>query len=221
MTDAYTGNRRDTLITVLFAVAATALFVPLFITRGVGPFDFWWWMSITLIMLIAAGALFDGNYIPRCIADISEKPFRKIALGLAAAMVLYAVFAAGNQISRYIFDFAGRNIDAVYGFRGGASSLRITLLMAVIIGPGEEIFWRVFLQRRLGLRLGDRIGFAAATVLYTAVHLASGNLVLVMAALVCGVFWGLLYLRFKSPLLNVVSHTAWDIAVFILFPFTV
>ena len=42
---------------------------------------------------------------------------------------------------------------------------------------------------------------------------------LVLAAMVCGIFWGLLYLRFESPLINMVSHTVWDIAVFIVFPF--
>jgi uncharacterized protein len=220
MIGASRGNRHSAIVTILFSTAAMALFVPLFISRGIGPFDFWWWMSITLVVLIAAGILFDRDYVPHCIADISENPVRKIALGLAAAVLLFAVFTAGNLITRYIFDFSGRNIKAVYGFRGEASSLRITLLMAGIIGPGEELFWRVFLQRRLGLRLGDRIGFIAATAMYTAVHLASGNPILVLAALICGIFWGLLYLRFKSPLINIISHTVWDIAVFILFPFT-
>ena len=68
-------------------------------------------------------------------------------------------------------------------------------------------------------------------VLGYAVHLAPapardalgaqpGPLQRASAALVCGAVWGGLYYRFKSPLLNVVSHTAWDVAVFLLFPFT-
>ena len=32
-------------------------------------------------------------------------------------------------------------------------------------------------------------------------------------------FWGWLYLRFRSPVLNIVSHTLWDLAVFVVFPF--
>ncbi len=56
-------------------------------------------------------------------------------------------------------------------------------------------------------------------MLYTAVHLASGNIMLVLAAAVCGVFWGWLYLRYRSPVLNIVSHTLWDLAVFVVFPF--
>ena len=41
---------------------------------------------------------------------------------------------------------------------------------------------------------------------------------LVLAAGVCGLFWGFLYLRTGSLLINLVSHTAWDIAIFLLFP---
>ncbi|HOT46092.1 MAG TPA: type II CAAX endopeptidase family protein [Spirochaetota bacterium] len=214
------NETRSSILTSLFALAASMFFIPLFITRGAGPLDFWWWMSASLLILIAAGAVLDGDYRDGLRADLAENPASKIGLGLAAALALYIVFAAGNFMSRHIFDFAGRNIDAVYGFRGGASSLRITVLMAIVIGPGEELFWRAFLQRRLSQHLGRWMGSAAATALYTAVHLASGNLMLVLAAMVCGIFWGLLYFRFKSPLINMVSHTVWDIAVFIVFPFS-
>jgi membrane protease YdiL (CAAX protease family) len=56
-------------------------------------------------------------------------------------------------------------------------------------------------------------------LLYTAVHLAGGNIMLVLAAALCGVFWGWLYLRFRSPLLNIISHTLWDLLVFVVLPF--
>ena len=96
---------------------------------------------------------------------------------------------------------------------------RIVLLIAVLIGPGEELFWRGFFQENAGARIGRRAGFVLASLLYTSVHLASGNIMLILAAAVCGVFWGWLYLRFRSPLLNVVSHTVWDLLVFVILPF--
>jgi membrane protease YdiL (CAAX protease family) len=42
---------------------------------------------------------------------------------------------------------------------------------------------------------------------------------LVLAAAVCGLFWGVIYLKTRSVLLVAVSHTLWDLAVFILVPF--
>ena len=90
--------------------------------------------------------------------------------------------------------------------------------MMFVIGPGEELFWRGFLQRRLQGLLGRRIGWLLATGIYASIHLATGNPILVLAAGVCGAFWGWLYLRYRSMLLNAVSHTVWDIIIFILLP---
>ena len=67
-----------------------------------------------------------------------------------------------------------------------------------VTSPAEEIFWRGFLQRRLMLRLGSFWGWIIASVLYAAVHISSLNFMLVGAAGVAGLFWGLLYWRLKT-----------------------
>jgi membrane protease YdiL (CAAX protease family) len=129
------------------------------------------------------------------------------------------VFFVGNYLSRNIFTFAGSGIQDVYAFKMGVSKFRIALLMIFIIGPGEELFWRGFLQRNLQIKVGKYVGFSLATSIYTLIHLGSGNVMLVLAAGVCGLFWGYLYLRYNSMVLNVISHTLWDISVFLWFPF--
>jgi uncharacterized protein len=207
-------------VTFIFTLAASVLFIPLFIYRGIGCIDFWWWMSIALAMLIAGGILTDRDYLESLVIDVKKETARKVIAGLVAALFLFAVFFTGNILSRHIFNFAGGNINAIYGFRGGASPLKIMILMALIIGPGEELFWRGFLQKRFSHTFGGWTGYALATAVYTGIHIASGNVMLVLAALVCGAFWGFLYLRYRSMVINMVSHTVWDIAVFIVFPFT-
>ncbi len=201
------------------ALAAAGFFVPLFVFRGACPLDFFWSMSATLVLLVGAGAALDRDYLPLLGADVRSDTIRKIIFGAASAFILYGVFFIGNAASRALFPFAERGIASVYGFKSGVSTIRIGLLLAVVIGPGEELFWRGFLQRRFSARFGPGRGFLAATLLYTAVHLGSGNPMLVLAAAVCGVFWGLLYRRTGSALLCAVSHTLWDLAVFLFFPF--
>jgi membrane protease YdiL (CAAX protease family) len=204
----------------LVAVLAAALFVPLFVVRGLGAFDFWWWMSADIAVLLVLTASIDRRQLAAIAADIADRPAVKIGLGLLAAIGLYAVFFAGNILARRILPFAGAGISQVYGFKTGASPLRVIFLMALVIGPGEELFWRGYLQRNFQDRCGGFGGFLLATALYTLVHAGSGNPMLVLAAAVCGLFWGYLYLRTKSVLLVLISHTVWDLAVFILFPFT-
>ena len=206
-----------TISTTLFAIL---LFVPLFITRGMGPIDFWWWLSANLIILISTAAFFDPAWRSSIRQDLSGNMRFKIGMGILSALFLYVVFATGNFLSRSIFTFAGSGIQDVYAFKMGASGFRIAVLMIIIIGPGEELFWRGFLQRSLQNKAGKYLGFILATSIYTLVHLGSGNAMLVLAAGVCGLFWGYLYLRYGSITLNVVSHTLWDVTVFLWLPFS-
>jgi membrane protease YdiL (CAAX protease family) len=206
-------------VDIAIPVLAAALFVPLFIFRSLGPLDFWWWMSLNIALLIALGAIIDRGRVKSVFSGVHTLPLRKIIQGILSAAVLYAVFFAGNLLSRAILPFAGPGISGVYGFKADASTLRIACLIAFLIGPGEELFWRGFLQRRWQNRFGRLPGFLMSAALYTLVHAGSGNPILILAAAVCGMFWGFLYLRSGSILLVAVSHTVWDLAVFLILPF--
>ena len=198
----------------------SAMFVTMFVMQSIGAFDFWWWMSVNLLILVSLSFLADRVYGPLMWEDLTGKAVHKISIALVSVIVLYVVFYAGNLLSRQWFSFAEGQITGVYHFRGEASSLRIVLLMALVIGPGEELFWRGFVQRYLSGRYGRTAGFLVAAAVYTGVHVATGNFMLVMAALICGLFWGWLYRRYNSMLINILSHTLWDIAVFVVFPFS-
>ena len=207
------------VLTFGVTLLAVVLFLPLFVTRGLGALDFWWWISANLIILIAIAAFFDSTWRSSIRRDLSGSIHFKIGMGILSALFLYLVFAIGNFFSRNIFSFAGSGIQDVYAFKMGASRLRIAVLMIFIIGPGEELFWRGFLQRSFQKKIGNYPGFILATGIYTLVHLGSGNVMLVLAAGVCGLFWGYLYLRYGSITLNIVSHTLWDVTVFLWLPF--
>lgn len=198
---------------------ATALFVVMFIFKQAGGFDFWYWMSSNLVILLSLVLIIDRSNGHELLNDFNTAIGKKILGGLLAALVLFFVFYFGNILIRLIFERAGEGIQNVYSFKQDASSIRIGLLMLLIIGPGEELFWRGYLQRHLASRFGKYNGFILATILYTAVHIATGNAVLVLAALVCGLFWGWLYMKYRSMLVNIISHTVWDIGVFIILPF--
>lgn len=200
-------------------VLAIILFSPMFILHGIGAFDFWWWMSSNLVFLLTLAILFDPSYRKYLKDDFSSDQFRKVLFGAGSAVLLYFFFFAGNKLSRLMFDFAGEGISNVYAFKGDAEGIRIGILMLLVIGPGEEFFWRGFLQRHFQDRLGKWKGFILATIIYTGVHVLTGNVMLILAALVAGLFWGWLFMRYNSMLMNIISHTIWDISVFLLLPF--
>lgn len=206
---------------VIIIIALAFLMIsPMFVLHQIGPFDFWWWMTTNLVVLLAICFLTDRDYLILLKKDLSEGLLKKTAIGLLSALLLYIVFFIGNYLSRKWFNFAGQGIENVYKFKGDAAGIRIALLMILVIGPGEELFWRGYLQRKLSMKAGKWAGLIIALLLYTGVHIFTGNFMLIMAALICGFFWGWIYLKYDSMLINVISHTVWDIVVFLLLPFS-
>ena len=144
---------------------------------------------------------------------------KEVALGLISAVALYGIFYLGNYLSTAWFDFAKPQIGNIYSMKDGNNPYLIGALLLVLIGPAEEIFWRGFIQRAIGIKYGDWMAFVVTTLVYTLVHIWSLNFMLIMAALVCGAFWGLLFIYNKKNIVAlIISHAVWDLSVFILFP---
>jgi membrane protease YdiL (CAAX protease family) len=204
--------------TALLPILAAALFGPLLACRRLGPLDFWWGMGVSVAALVILSGVVDKSQRSSLLQDWKGGLAQKIGLGLLSALALYGVFWAGNAVSKAVFPEAAKDIGGVYGFRQDASIIRIGLLIVFVIGPGEELFWRGFLQRRWQKRLGLLSGWLLAAGFYAVVHIGSGNLLLVLSALVGGLYWGVLYALSRSAIMVAVSHTLWDLLIFIIFP---
>ena len=141
-----------------------------------------------------------------------------VLAGIISAVVLYCLFFLGNLLAPYIIPGAGRQVGGIYDLGTGTDRIFIFLLLCFITGPGEEIFWRGFLQENLMRRYGNLPGYVLGTLIYGGVHIFSLNIMLIMAALVAGAFWGILYLWKRDLGLVIVSHSLWSAFIFAVFP---
>ena len=198
-------------LTVGLAVLAAILWTLVF---GLHVVPFWVGMGASVGALAILSLVLDGQAI---LPLLRLRP-SDLAWGLGSAALLYGVFFAGDRMSALLFSFAPTQVGGIYGLAGKGSHVAIGLLLGLVLGPGEEIFWRGFLQRRLMSLLGPWTGFVVASLVYGGVHIASGNFMLVMAALVAGTFWGFMYVRLGRLWPLVISHVVWDIVVFLLLP---
>lgn len=139
-------------------------------------------------------------------------------VGVSSALVLYWIFWLGKLISPLIFPSASRQISNIYITKAQLDPLTIGLLLFFVMGPAEEIYWHGFVQRLLGLRLGPTRGVFLTASIYALVHVVAFNFMLVGAAGVCGLFWGLLYQKEKSLIPVILSHSLWDVIIFVVFP---
>ncbi|HPQ45002.1 MAG TPA: type II CAAX endopeptidase family protein [Syntrophales bacterium] len=145
---------------------------------------------------------------------------RALVVGLVSAVVLYLIFWAGKEISSAVFPFAERQIGGIYGKGQGTSLWSVFLLLLFITGPGEELYWRGFLQDRFMERFGGCRGWILTTVIYTGVHIWSFNFMLIGAAFVAGAFWGALYWRLGNLVPVIISHSLWSAVIFAVIPLT-
>jgi hypothetical protein len=86
------------------------------------------------------------------------------------------------------------------------------------MGPAEEIYWHGFVQRSLSQQYGSWKGLFLTTAIYSLVHIFALNFMLLVAAAVCGFFWGWLYQREQSLIPVILSHSIWDVIIFVIFP---
>lgn len=178
--------------------------------------NFWITMTFSGICLTTLALIFQRDSL-KVIAKFFD--WKQIVLGVVLAAILWGVFWVGDKLSSMMFGFARGQVDNIYGMKVGLPSWLIAILLLLIIGPAEEIFWRGFVQRQLALKWGENMGFVVATLVYTLIHIWSFNFMLVMAAMVCGVIWGGVY-RLKPSWLPalIISHAIWDACVFVVFP---
>jgi membrane protease YdiL (CAAX protease family) len=209
------GLQNRTVITISVALAFF-LWYATFIIR---PFNFWLMMAFNTGLLSAISFISGGIPWRR-----KEWNLRNITLGVAAAVALYGVFWLGHEILILASTYTGilprraENLNAIYASRVELPQYLIAILLFFPIGFGEEIYWRGFVQRLFQARSGKGAAFFLTLVLYTGVHLPTGNPVLILAAFICGIYWGALY-RYTGSLVPVlISHMLWDPFIFVIAP---
>lgn len=197
-------------------LTACMLFTSLFIKPVF--FNFWYQITVSIILLCFMAFGLDKYGMYNLVKEPGKKMLQAVFLGIISSFVLYGIFYGGYIIAGKIISSAPSDVTDIYKLKTGHSTWLIICFITLIIGPGEELFWRGYIQRQFIKEKGT-IGIVLSSIIYSIVHAASGNIMLLAAAFICGLFWGYLFWRWNNIYLNIVSHILWDILVFILVPF--
>jgi membrane protease YdiL (CAAX protease family) len=179
-------------------------------TFGLAWGNFWVKIGLSVVLICAYSFYWQKPKI--------NFSLRSVFLGILSAVVLYGIFYLGFVLSPYIVPGATSQVGGIYGMGINTDARLIFLLLLFVTGPGEEIFWRGFLQERLMGKYGNVAGFVITTIIYGSIHIFSLNFMLTMAAYVAGAFWGALYLWKRDLTMVIVSHSLWSAVIFAIFP---
>ena len=143
-----------------------------------------------------------------------------LAAGLFSAAALYALFYAGS-LAISAFHPLGMGTQAessIYHLIASPGNpLAVQAAVLAFDSFGFESYFRGSLQTLLTPRLGVGAPFAVAAA-DAMIHLASFNLLWVVATFVVDSVWGLTYHGTRDLTSSMLSHFVWDVAIFIVAP---
>ncbi len=144
--------------------------------------------------------------------------FKEILLyGVSSGFGLYLLFAFGNYIMQVLQVQLIGEIHELYKTVNPTLFWQYLTLFLIII-PGEEIFWRGYIQKRLSYYISPKRSIIFASLLYASANIYADSILLLFAALLSGLLWGGLYHWKKNLLISIASHIVFDLLILVIFP---
>jgi len=177
--------------------------------------DVFWYLYTAAMLFCMSFAIANNknNY------TIEQSLTNKIIYGVISGLVLYAIFFLGNLFIDWLHlsDLA-KDVNKLYKILSPNTFWHYLVLFVIII-PGEEIFWRGYVQKKLSEHgLQSSLVIILSTILYTLPMLYSQNLALVVAGAAAGLMWAILYQRRNSVALVIVSHIIFNLMLLVILP---
>jgi membrane protease YdiL (CAAX protease family) len=201
-------HRRRLVVGVTLVVGATLLGFSL-ATRP-GDVAFYWLTGALALVWTVGGVLSGPLHLGRVAAGTRlRRPVASpIALGLAEA----AVFVVGALVVREIGPLRRLTDEVLQHARHG--SLALILVVAVLNGIAEEVFFR----GALFAAIGRRRPVAVSTAIYAVTTIATGNPMLVVAAVTLGTVLGLQRRASGGILAPILTHVTWSVVMVFALP---
>jgi uncharacterized protein YbjT (DUF2867 family)/membrane protease YdiL (CAAX protease family) len=171
------------------------------------------WMGMT----VAMGILLIGSLTLPAARNRLKPSVSRIVGGIAAGALLFLLTLPAVALLFRIQPSWEAFARSLYAWRSGHSPLFIAATLPMIV-LAEEVLWRGVVVRFLVERWGTLLGVLAAALIYSAAHWAALNPVLLIAAVGCGLYWGLLYSATDDLITPFVAHLTWDVLLLFAFP---
>ncbi len=138
-------------------------------------------------------------------------------IGIMSGFALYLFFAFGQWfVITTELPFID-DLQSLYSRVKPTESIHYLWLFLIII-PGEEWFWRGFIVKRISYKTTSFKAAALGTLLYAGAHIFTGSLLLVMAALIAGFVWSIIYLKTNNLWAAILSHLIFDLFLLVILP---
>jgi membrane protease YdiL (CAAX protease family) len=171
------------------------------------------WRVMTPVLAAMGVAAFAAGP-PAWAPDV--EPAVAVAAGLGAGVALYAATRAFVVVARPWRAFR-RHAVGLYKRQGELPLAGALVLSVALTVPGEEVFWRGFVQPELARTLDAWVAALLGWAAFVAANAPSRNLAVLASAVVGGAVWSALGWWSGGALAPLVCHAAWT-ALMLSFP---
>jgi membrane protease YdiL (CAAX protease family) len=166
--------------------------------------------SVVAVVWCAGGALAAPLHLGWHVRQAHLR--RPVIAPIVVGAVLAAVFVVGALVVRHIEVLADR-VEGLLAFARNGSWPAV-LSLTVANGIAEEVFFRGAVQPALP----KNIGVPGTVVIYAAVTMATGNIMLGVAAVLLGIVVGLQRQATNGVLAPILTHVTWSVSMLVALP---
>lgn len=172
---------------------------------------FWYMYTFALLILMSVAVLFG---------EIHEemRTWKSFAYGISAAAAMYLILFAGYHLLQLLGVGSVASTADFLTIFTPASIWHLLLLMFIVV-PGEELFWRGFVQQQLKQYVPAYAVVPIAAVLFGLTLWLADFWPGIFAGTAVGLILGYLYEKKKSMPALIIAHLLLMVLIFIVFPF--
>ncbi|MHC0038633.1 lysostaphin resistance A-like protein [Pseudoneobacillus sp. C159] len=171
---------------------------------------FWYMYTASMLILISY------SIIKEELDDRMSIPFY-LTYGVLSGLFLFIIIKMALYGFNHLEIPIQGDIKKLYKLYSPSLFWQYLTLMLIVV-PGEEIFWRGFVLKRLLNAIGKWQSILLSSLLYASINIYLGDWYLILGTFFAGLFWGWLFLWKRSIPLVIVSHLIFNLFIFILFP---
>ncbi|EPD52014.1 hypothetical protein HMPREF1210_01366 [Paenisporosarcina sp. HGH0030] len=171
---------------------------------------FWYMYTFTMLLFMSLSFVLGKM-------EDEIQTWEYLIFGIGYGTLTYGLIATAYRFFSIFTDQAAISVEQFLSDFGPTTVWHYLLLM-LIIAPGEELFWRGFIQQKLKTYMSPFFAVLVASLLFGLSMAFSGFWLGVLAAVTSGLLWGLLYEWKKSMPLIIIAHITMTILLFLVLP---
>lgn len=171
---------------------------------------FWYMYTFTMLLFMALSLV---------LGEIEDdvQTWEYLVFGIGYGTLTYGIIATAYRFTSIFSDEVAISVERFLNIYGPTTIWHYILLI-LIIAPGEELFWRGFIQQKLKSYMSPFFAVLTSSLLFGLSMSFSGFWLGVLAAVTSGILWGFLYEWKKSMPLIIITHITMTILLFLVLP---